>query len=351
MLGKTIALAAAVALTASCVKNVKQDAHSGEDAKVGGAKALILDPQLNEAEGKGIVTYPGGDRVDWRSIELPAGKKGKVAIELSWKPPRPGLDLAFIVYDQYGQKIGSVKEKKPSAEKKAKKKKKRLKKSTEIMPVAGTIFIEVYATNRGSAGAYKLNVKWEEMIVEEGPKMPDPSQLQVPMPPKIAAVYPECDIMNIDPKNPDCKGKHPPCPEPPDPANPNCSGKSAKCDPNLLDPLNPNCLPYYPDCDPLKIDPKNPKCKGVEAPPAEPIAAEITDTETSGTGTMITINVGSKDGVTKDWKGVIIDTSGKGIENGSFTIWKIKDHACYAKVKVSKSVVDKNPAVRLTPPK
>src|SRR5688500_377131 len=109
MLGKSLAFGLALVFAAGCVKNVKQDAKTGTDGKVKGARAIEFDAQLNEAETTGVVTYPGGDRVDWKSIALPEGKKGKATIELSWKPPRPGLDLAFDVYDQYGQKIGSVK--------------------------------------------------------------------------------------------------------------------------------------------------------------------------------------------------------------------------------------------------
>ena len=93
----------------SCARTIKQDAHTGKDGKYKGAKTITLEG--NAAEVSGIVTYPGGDRVDWRVIELPADKSGKLDLELSWRPPRPGLDLAFDVYDQYGTKIGSVKSK------------------------------------------------------------------------------------------------------------------------------------------------------------------------------------------------------------------------------------------------
>jgi hypothetical protein len=349
MLGKTRGALVLAFVLAGCAKNVKQDAHTGTDGKVKGARAVMLDPASNEGETRGIVTYPGGDRVDWKSIELPKDKRGKVELELSWKPPRPGLDLSFDVYDQYGQKIGGVKPKKPSAAKKAKKKKKG-KKSLTLDSVTGTIFIEVYASNRGDAGAYKLSAKFEEATLANIPVF-DPGSIEMPQPPKLAAVPPPCDPAAIDPKNPECKGVSPPCDDKnPDPANPNCKGKSKPCDPAALDPLNPNCLAYYPDCDPLKIDAKNPKCKGVTAPKPDAIDASIIATETSGSGTVITINRGTKDGVDTKWTGNVVDGSGKNISKGDFTIFKAVERNCYAKVKASKTTVDKNLQVRLQPP-
>src|SRR5687767_4371374 len=90
---------AALVLAAGCARNIKQDAKSGPDAKYKGAKEIPLEG--NEGEVSGIVTYPGGDRVDWKLVTLPEGKKGNLDIELSWRPPRPGLDLAFDVYNEY----------------------------------------------------------------------------------------------------------------------------------------------------------------------------------------------------------------------------------------------------------
>ena len=60
-------------------------------------------------------------------VEIPKDKRGKLDIELTWKAPRPGLDLAFDVYNEWGTKIGSVSPKKPG-----KGKKKKPKKSTSV---------------------------------------------------------------------------------------------------------------------------------------------------------------------------------------------------------------------------
>lgn len=334
-------------LATGCPKNVPQDSHSGADGKYKGAHAITLDPMSGEGDAGGIVTYPGGDRIDWKSIELPKDQKGSIEVDLKWKPPRPGLDLAFDVYDQYGQKIGGVKPKKPSAAKKSHKKS--ISKTVTLDPVKGTIYIEVYASNRMDAGKYNLHVKFTQSVAAI--HVINPATADIPMPPKLAAVPPPCDPANIDPKNPECKGVSPPCdPAKPDPNNPNCKGVSTPCNPQALDPLNPSCLPYYPDCDPLKIDPKNPKCKDVVAPKAEPIAAQIIATEPSGSGTVITINRGTKDGVSTKWTGAIVDSSGNPIAQGSFTIFKAVDKTCFAKVKMAKTKVDQNLDVMLQPP-
>src|SRR5690349_4864927 len=81
---------------AACMSTVKQDANSGPDAKAGGAKRIRLNED-GEGTGKGIVTYPGGDRVDWKVFDVP--KSGDLEVTLKWKPPRPGLDLSMNVLD------------------------------------------------------------------------------------------------------------------------------------------------------------------------------------------------------------------------------------------------------------
>ena len=90
-----MALLGLALFVSACPKNVPQDSASGEDAKPKGAKTITLDN--NEAKVTGIVTYPGGDRVDWKVIELPKDATGQLKLKLKWTPPRPGLDLSFDV--------------------------------------------------------------------------------------------------------------------------------------------------------------------------------------------------------------------------------------------------------------
>src|ERR1700744_6412327 len=100
MLGKSVGAGIAFGILlalASCAHNVGQDEHTGEDGRSKGAKAITLDQ--NEGKAKGIVTYPGGDRVDWKVLELPEKQKATLDVKLQWTPPRPGLQLAFDVFN------------------------------------------------------------------------------------------------------------------------------------------------------------------------------------------------------------------------------------------------------------
>lgn len=338
----------AVLALAACPKNVPQDKATGEDGKYKGAKPVELTPGTPgpagevsaEGEAKGIVTYPGGDRVDWKLIELPEGKAGTVKLKLSWVAPRPGLDLSFDVYNEWGRKLDGAK---PKRQKKAKGTKK-----MTLENVKGKLYVEVYASNRGDAGKYKLAVEFAETpiaVVE----VFDPSKLDVPDPPKLAAVPPPCDPNAIDKNNPECKGVNPPCdPAKPDPANPNCSGVYPPCG-NPPDPNNPNCLAMFPDCDPMAIDPKNPKCKGVKPPPAKPTDGRIINVQIEGDQTTIVIDKGKKDGIERGWKGVVLDSNGRELPNGSFTVLTVRERQCSGKVKLTRDTVN-GKKVQLTPP-
>src|SRR6187200_985029 len=105
MLGKSgcAALSFAILVSLSCAHNVPQDKATGPDGKIKGAKALTLEN--GEAKANGIVTYPGGDRVDWKMIELPEKQTGTLDIRLQWTPPRPGLQLSFDVFDEWNTQV------------------------------------------------------------------------------------------------------------------------------------------------------------------------------------------------------------------------------------------------------
>jgi hypothetical protein len=336
-------VAVAVAL-AGCPRNIKQDKNSGKDAKWKGAQTIALEPN-GTAEESGIVTYPGGDRVDWKLIELPEGKKGSLELELSWKPPRPGLDLAFDVYNEWGEKLGGVKPKKPSATKKSKKK--RGKKSTTLDLARGKIYVEVYASNRGDAGKYRLKVKFaEETLAAQKTFELDPST--IPEPPKLAAVPAPCDPNAIDEKNPECKGVTKPCDlKAYDPANPACANICP--DPKKPDATIDACIKYFPECDPDAIDKTNPRCTGVK-PPVKPTSGLIIAVEVQSGGTIIHINKGTKDGVDRNWTGEIVDGSGKAVKDGAFTVYKAQERKSFAKVKLGRDAVNKNLNVQLYPP-
>ncbi len=134
-----------VVALAACASHVSQDRSTGPDGKITGALPL----PLAEGQGKvrGVVSYPGGDRVDWTVIALPAKLSGKLDLELSWTAPRPGLELRFDVFDGInvpvtglGMSYGS----------------KPLMRSASVDGAAGTYYIRVYAPRRIDAGEYTL---------------------------------------------------------------------------------------------------------------------------------------------------------------------------------------------------
>src|ERR1043165_3141695 len=87
----------------ACANNVPQDRSTGPDGKQKGAVPIAMVE--NEGAIKGVVTYPGGDRVDWRKIELPQGARGKLELTMKWQTPRPGLRAAFDVFDQWNTPV------------------------------------------------------------------------------------------------------------------------------------------------------------------------------------------------------------------------------------------------------
>src|SRR3954464_10604911 len=103
LVGPRGCLIGCVILASSCAHNVPQDASTGSDGKKRSAKPITLEN--GEGKSSGIVTYPGGDRVDWKLVELPDKQRGTLELKLAWATPRPGLQLAFDVFDEWGAPV------------------------------------------------------------------------------------------------------------------------------------------------------------------------------------------------------------------------------------------------------
>jgi len=346
---------AALALLASCANNVPQDKKTGADGKYKGAKELVLEN--GEAKATGIVTYPGGDRADWKMIQLPEKKRGTLEVKLTWTPPRPGLQLAFDIFDEWYYPIASSSKKTGKA---AKKMRGRTRSAT-LENARGKYFIRVYAVGRGDAGKYKLGVEFKELLT--GPAF-DPLKLEIPDPPKLAAVpdYVEpCDDLNFDPKKNECKNY---CPASGAPPNwPPCKGKCP--DPPTIDveacwrtmpcprPPDPRvraCTPdKFPPCpDKKNPDPNNPNC----LVPADPVVGRITKREVQGNEIRVTIGVGSNQGVGKSWRAMFIsgpDLTSKSVSGGEVTIESVDKNRTYGRTKLTAGQVDANPYVKLLP--
>lgn len=255
----------------ACLMTVPQHSNSGSDYKWKKAKAIKLD-ESGEGNARGIVTYPGGDRVDWKVVEMPAN--GSVKLRLSWRPPRPGLDLAFSVYDQYLKRVGRAK---PSPGKNRRSKRIKLR-SVE----KGKYYIQIYAPRRTDAGKYKLNVRFKKAP----PGAPDAGPLDIPNPPRLAAIP---ALVDASPKVD--------APPPPD-------GRLA------------------------------------------PVAGNITGMQKVGNVVRITINRGKNAGISRGMKGFVTLGAGKTkLPGGEFVIFRVRQRYSIANVKLTLGQVQANPNV------
>lgn len=339
-------VALGLALLTGCAVNVAQDKATGPDGKPKGAKKLTFEN--GEAQARGVVTYPGGDRVDWKAIELPEGQRGTLDLRLKWTPARPGLDLSFEVYDEYGKRVGGAKPRKNT---------RRTSKKATLPNVKGKYLVQVYASERGDAGKYTLVATFQPELGI------DPSKLQIPDPPKLPAVQEPkapCDDTNYKKRPEDCsdfcpstgdpkwKGCSNICPTPPDVNHPACPKVMPCPNPSAPDRRITDCIKYFPPCDAAKKDPANPNCDNFKR---EPVKARIINVQATGSGdAIITVNRGSEKGVAEGWKGQVVTGSGSAVNGGAFTVIRVTKREAVGKVRLTTDQLNQNPNVVLSEP-
>ncbi len=350
MLGKVgLALAVSIACVTACASTVSQDKSSGPDGKVKGAREMKFEN--GEATSKGIVTYPGGDRSDWKSFEVPDKKIGQIALKLTWQSPRPGLQLAFDVYDEWNYPLGG-------STKTSKKRAKGKVRESTIANARGKYFVRVYAVGRGDAGTYKLTANFVEAI--SGPQY-DPAKLEVSDPPRLAEVPTAevaCDEFTFDAKNPACKKICPQegappnwpackdkCPNPPDINNSKC-WDTMPC-PNPMDRRVKACK--FPACpDPKQPDPANPNCDNATV---DPVTARIIKNSIDGDSVLITVGAGATSGIGKGWHGTVLrGDSDSPLPGGDIVVVRVDKNIVIGKVKLTTDQVTSNPRVKFSPP-
>jgi hypothetical protein len=353
MLGKsagTGALGLSALLALSCAHMVSQDAATGPDGKTKGARPISLEN--GEGKSVGIVTYPGGDRVDWKVLELPDKATGDIDFELRWTPPRRGLQLAFDVFDQWGQPIVTSK-------KTGKKKHGRVRTAT-VEKAKGKYLVRVYAVGRGDAGKYTLTVNFHESADTKI----DWAKVDIPDPPRLAAIPEDpftCDDTNFDPKRLECKSycpaSPPPnwvgckgkCPEPPDPNNKACWDRVCPTPPTTESRMcMSNPKKYFPPCpDPNNPDLDNPNCPRSRSP----VTTRVVNIAVQGSDVLVTIPIGSEKGVTTDWKGQILrGSSDTPLDGGEVVIVRVTNKASLGKVHLTADQINANQKIKLIPP-
>jgi len=355
MLGKSaggvaVGLAVVVSLFSACARNVPQDSATGTDGKIKGAKVITMEN--GEGKANGIVTYPGGDRIDWKEVDVPDKTVGTLDFKLQWQPPRPGLQLAFDVFDAWNTPIVTSK-------KAGKHSRSRIRTAT-VESAQGKYFVRIYAPGRGDAGKYKLTVDFKE---GSGPTTVDWPKVEIPDPPKLAAlpeVVEPCDDSNFDPKKAECKNYCPTagapagwkacanvCPDPPDATKPACWDKVCPNPPTIK--AKACKISDFKPCDPTAPDPDNPRCNVKAAP----VIGRIIENKLQGSDVLITIAVGSDPPnlVTKAWHGTVLQgTSETPLPGGQVTVVRVDETATLGKVHLTLDQLESNSRVKLSPP-
>lgn len=294
MSGKTWLLGVPIALLiAGCARNVPQDSHSGKDFSPKGAKTIALEGGEGSSR-KDIVTYPGGDRVDWKVLEIPEGPKGVLEVKIHYKSPRPGLDLAFSVFDADFHEVGAAgpTPKDPEGSK-----------SVKVDPVgAGTYYLQVYAPERGDAAEYLVMVRFKEAdLLADAGGAAEPSD--IPFPPSLPAV-------------PEAEPDAPPPPPPEDPPG--------------------GTTPPDPIEDPVVA--------------AEPVKAKVMNYQVSSSGLIITLDKGADAGIDRGWSGVVLrGSSDTTLDGGEFKIIKVTATRAVGKVNMSVDQIKANRYVLIQP--
>ena len=293
-------------LACACANNVPQDRSTGPDGKIKGALPLVLAD--GEGKAKGVVTYPGGDRVD-----LPEGKKGRLDLTMTYTTPRPGLRVAFDVFDQWNIPVIN-----------AAKMKGRIR-NASIDRAKGKYYVRIYAPRRGDAGSYKLTAEFHPEIEIAGL---NPLALNIPDPPKLPDVPPPpstCEV--FDPNDRACNDKCPPGA----PQNwKGCPGGATATPPPPPPPVE----------------------KPVIEPPKKPVLARVLKIDVAGDGLDVTLSAGSESGVGgKEWKVQVLrgDTQNLLPGAGSATIIRLNKTTTVIHIKLTSDVMSANPNVKLSP--
>jgi len=357
------------AAIAGCAYRVKQDEATGPDGVAAGAIPIVLEEEARadpeaaatyRGQARDVVSYPAGDRVDWKVLELPAQQRGTLELKLTWTSPRPGLRIAFDVFDARANLV---------AEESGRAIRSR---ETTIDGATGRYFVRVYAQRPADAGTYTLVAEFKPVAPKQVsrpidiPLSPPPERtrvenVKVPDPPKLTAVpdrVEPCNNTNFDPKKPECKsfcpalgapdgwppcdGKCPrkpsidieacwdvmPCPRPPDSRVKACKAKD------------------FPPCNRAAPDPGNPNCD-------EPVYGRVTKREVQGSEVWLTIGAGLNQGVRKNWRGVLIsgpDLNSKPVSGGEIQIVNVDRNRSVGTTRLTVTQVDDNPHVKLLPP-
>ncbi len=311
--------AAALVLGAGCHRQVGQFDNAGPDQRPEGAELIELED--GEGSDTDIVTYPGGDRVDWKKVELPEDFAGILQARLFVKPPREGLDVAFEIYDGSFERVAEAD---PPAGSGA-----TLKQAAVKPAYAGTYYFHIYAPERTDAGEYHLAVRIEEADVSDLEDEDDePVAGAIPDPPTLPAIPDEGDaVAQAESGNGNGNGG----------GSGNGSGGSDGGDPSSSG---------------LGDDAEDEEEDEEEEDELEPLRARVVTYQMSSGGNLeITVNRGSSHGVERGWQAKIMaGSSERPINDGEFTITRVTRGEAAGEVAISIDQLSSNRQIMLYPP-
>ncbi len=242
--------------------------------------------------------------LNWKEFEIPEGKKGVVRLKLHHKPPRPGLDVAFNVYDQWGHRVARAKP--------AHKHAKRTKRAKIRHAEAGKYYVQIYAPDRGDAGSYKLSVTFKETqetkqvnLESLAAEIPDPPTLPAPVEPVVLS--------------------------PEEKAAQDAAAAKAQADADAAAAAAAEAAANAP----------------------QPVVGRIINFQMGAGGeVIITVNRGKDLKVNRGWTGQVLKggKDGTPLSGGEFKVMKVTSSKAIGKVKLALDVIRANQYVRLSPP-
>jgi hypothetical protein len=301
-MSRTAYVAGFAIASAACAHSVREDAASGRDGTQAGARIVRIDH--GTATLSGIVTYPGGDRVDWAEIALPEHERGTLDLRLGWTPPRPGLQLAFDVFDGANRPVASADSAGTDARRTGN------RRSATVQGATGSYYVRIFAVERGDAGAYRLTATFR----------PDPEPAAPPV--ELAA----------PPRPGEVSEPELPCATSTDPGGPPCG-----------DDREPGVAPR----------PAGRRFASTDriGDVARPITSRIRSTMIQSSVVVVVIDAGTDQGVLRTWKATVLRGDGDApLDGGDIILLRVERRIAVGKTHLTVEQLADNPRVRLTPP-
>jgi hypothetical protein len=255
----------------------------------------------NHGEATGKVAGSG-----WRWIETPDGQSGSLDLWLRWQPPRPGVDVAFDVLDQWHQPIVT------GATVHARDAQQRVQPGVTIDDASGRYFVRVYSPDGAAdAGTYQLTARFRPAAVAQAAPAP-PAPEVAPQPPVAPPV------------------RRPPTPTPTPTPTP------------IPTPI-PSPIPS-----PIPTPSPSPS---PSAHPADPIVARAIDVAIVGGLVRATVPIRNDVQVTAAWRAfVLAGDSDRPLPGGTATIVRIAHKFVVISTRLTLDELSANPRVKLVPP-